>query len=323
MPPTKNSATFLATANASLVFPAPPAPVKLISRRFGSSNSFAAWSTSLSRPTREVRGIGRSKRLVDSFSTAAFSSCGGAGSPVQSGAEVACFDWVTAEAKRYPRRGIVLMICCSGSHNARRSSTVHCTNESSVTKLSGQIARASSSLPISLPEFSTRYLSASKTFGRSFTSWPDRDRLPRARSSVNSPKQYVLWPVSKVFHLFRTGFIAREFSRISCFFRQSFVTLAAGVATLDNIGWTNHAAALHAKHRATGPVGADFNKPKRTRRQTRQMNSSAQKEDHNDNRTGARSRHEQAQHLHRSVCNRPRRFGSRRDGSDRRKIGTI
>src|SRR5207244_13646986 len=41
--------------------------------------------------------------------------------------------------------------------------------------------------------FSTKYLSASNTFGRSFTSWPLRSRQPRPRSSVKLSNEYVQW----------------------------------------------------------------------------------------------------------------------------------
>ena len=60
-----------------------------------------------------------------------------------------------------------------------------------VTNESGQMASINSALVTRRLLFSTKYLSASNTFGRSFTSWPLRSRQPRPRSSVKSLNEYM------------------------------------------------------------------------------------------------------------------------------------
>ena len=91
----KNSATFLATAKAARVLPAPPSYREADEPEIGIEQQFCRLvHFPFAYATREVRGMGRSKRLGDSFSTAAaFSSCDSAGSPALR-EEVGCFDWV-------------------------------------------------------------------------------------------------------------------------------------------------------------------------------------------------------------------------------------
>jgi hypothetical protein len=61
------SAIAAATATAKRVFPAPPGPVRLNNRISPRSNNSAACATCCSRPTSEVRGIGRSWRFLAIF----------------------------------------------------------------------------------------------------------------------------------------------------------------------------------------------------------------------------------------------------------------
>jgi len=73
--------------------------------------AFAASFSSFSRPTSNVRGIGKPIRLDESFSTAGVGSRIGVGGAVASDKGAGLFNWRTVTAKRYPRRGIVLIIC--------------------------------------------------------------------------------------------------------------------------------------------------------------------------------------------------------------------
>jgi hypothetical protein len=77
---------------------------------------------------------------------------------------------------------------------------------------------------------------------------------------VNSPKQYVLWPVSKGFRPLPC--------RVDCGgSAENFVFLSAKLRYFgrryryfDSIGWMNHPAAPHTERRTWGPVGAHSNK---------------------------------------------------------------
>ena len=165
---------------ASRVLPAPPGPVRLSTCTFSLRKSSAALATSASRPISEVRGAGSSISFAASLaapeilrSVAFGASC------------------VTSAANRYPLRGTVRSNRWSRSSKARRSSSVHCTTESSVTKLSGQTACISSCFPIRWPGFLTKYASISYTLGRSLISSPARRTQPLVASSVNWANWYV------------------------------------------------------------------------------------------------------------------------------------
>ena len=155
------SAIAAATATAKRVFPTPPGPVRLNSRTSGRISNSVARATSSSRPMSEVRGIGRSWRFLatspedDSRPSDMPNNSIAGESPVFDG------DLITGALNTYPRRGTVFSNFWARSSSARRSSTVHCTRESSVTKASGHTAWINSCLPISRPGCSTRYLRAS------------------------------------------------------------------------------------------------------------------------------------------------------------------
>src|SRR5262245_27449673 len=119
----------------------------------------------------------------------------------------------------------------ASSPRARRTSTRHCTSESSVTNDSVQRALISSSLVTNRSLFSARYLRASKTLGRSLISSPRWSRQARSRSIENSPKERMR---------------AADFVISLAFFGPPFVTRAAAAGNYSGgIERNAHAESSH------------------------------------------------------------------------------